>query len=79
MSHLLSETARATHCVPRCKSLMRLKHLEMLELPFKRSSMQCCLGREMDDSVEIKRYIYLRTIAEHKVYAEFDFPALPLN
>ena len=39
MNHFLSETARATHCVPRCKSLMRLKHLEMLELPLKRSSV----------------------------------------
>ena len=32
MSHLLSETARSAHCVHRCKSLMSLKHPEMLEL-----------------------------------------------
>ena len=35
----LSETARAAHCVPRCKSLMSLKHVEMLELPLKRSAV----------------------------------------
>ena len=32
MSHLLLETARAAHCIPRCKSSMSLRHPEMLEL-----------------------------------------------
>ena len=41
--------------------------------------MQCYLRREMGYILEVKRYIYLRTIAKHKVYAEFDFPALPPN
>ena len=39
MSHLLSETARAAHCISWCKSLMSLKHLEMLELSGKRFSV----------------------------------------
>ena len=39
MNHLPSETARAAHCVPRCKSLMSLKHPEMLELSRKRFSV----------------------------------------
>ena len=39
MSHMLSETARAAHCVPRCKSLMSLKHPEMLELSVKHFSV----------------------------------------
>ena len=38
MSHLLSKTARAAHCVPWWKSLMSLKHTEMLELSGKRFS-----------------------------------------
>ena len=39
MIHLLSETARAAHCVSWCKSLMRLKHPDMLELSGKRFSV----------------------------------------
>ena len=39
MSHLLSETARAAHCVPWCNSLMSLKHPEMVELSGKRFSV----------------------------------------
>ena len=39
MSHLLSETARVAHCVPRCNYLMSLKHPEMLELSVKRFSV----------------------------------------
>ena len=39
MSHLLSKTARAAHCVSWCKSLMSLKHPEMLELSGKRFSV----------------------------------------
>ena len=39
MSHLLLETARAAHCVPRCKSLMSLKHPEMLDWSVKRFSV----------------------------------------
>ena len=39
MNHLLSETARAAHCVARCKSLMNLKHPEMQELSVKRLSV----------------------------------------
>ena len=46
MNHLLSETARAAHCVPRCKSLMSLKHPEMLELSVKRFS---ALSTERDE------------------------------
>ena len=34
-----SETARAAHCIHRCKSLMNLKHPEMLELSVKRFSV----------------------------------------
>ena len=56
MSHLLSETARAAHCVHRCKSVMSLKHSEMLELSVKRFSV---LSTEMNDSVDVKRHIYL--------------------
>ena len=32
MNHLILDTARAAHCVPRCKSLMSMKHPEMPEL-----------------------------------------------
>ena len=39
MSHLLLETARAAHFVPRCNTLMSLKHPEMLELSVKRFSV----------------------------------------
>ena len=35
MSHLLLETARSAHCVPRGMSLMSLKHPEILELSVK--------------------------------------------
>ena len=46
MNHMLSETVRAAHCVPRCKSLMSLKHPEMLELSVKRFSV---LSTERDE------------------------------
>ena len=46
MNHLLSETARPAHCVPRCKSLISLKHPEMLELSVKRLSV---LSTERDE------------------------------
>ena len=46
MSHLLLETARAAHCVPRSKSLMSLKHPEILELSVKRFSV---LSTERDE------------------------------
>ena len=73
MNHVISETARVAHCVLRCKSLMSMKHPEMPEL--KRFSV--CRRREMDDSsVDVKRHIYLRTIAKQKVYAEFDLATL---
>ena len=49
MNHLLSETARAAHCVPWCNSLMSLKHPETLELSGKRR----CLRRDMNDSVDV--------------------------
>ena len=39
MNHLLSETARAAHCIPRCKSLMSLNHPQMLELSVKHLSV----------------------------------------
>ena len=39
MSHMLLETARAAHCVPRRESSMSLKHPEMLELSVKRFSV----------------------------------------
>ena len=39
MRHLLSETARAVHCLSWCNSLMSLKHPEMLELSGKRFSV----------------------------------------
>ena len=32
----------------------------------------CCLLREIDDSVDVKGHIYLRTTAQQNVYAEFD-------
>ena len=44
MSHLLSETSRTAHCVPR--SLTSLKHPEMLELSAKRFSV---LSTERDE------------------------------
>ena len=56
MSHLLSETARAAHCIHRCKYLMSLKHPEMLELSVKRFSV-LSTEREMNDSVDVKRHI----------------------
>ena len=46
MNHLLSETARAAHCVARCKSLMNLKHPEIQELSVKRFSV---LSTERDE------------------------------
>ena len=46
MSHLLLEAARAAHCVPRCESLMSLKHPEMLELSVKRFSVLSTKGDE---------------------------------
>ena len=39
MSHLLSETARAAHCVSWCNYLMSLKYPDMLELSGKRFSV----------------------------------------
>ena len=74
MSHLISETARAAHCISWCKPLMSLKHPEMLELSGKRLSV---LSTErytpMNDSVDVKRHVYLRTIVKLKVHAEFFF------
>ena len=46
MGHLLLETARAAHCVPRRKPLMSLKHPEMLELSVKCFSV---LSTERDE------------------------------
>ena len=46
MNHLLSEIARAAHCVARCKSLMNLKRPEMQELSVKRFSV---LSTERDE------------------------------
>ena len=46
MNHFLVETARTAHCVPWCKSLMSLKHTEMLELLVKRFSV---LSTERDE------------------------------
>ena len=73
MNHLLSETLRAAHCVSWCKSLMSLKHPEMLELPGKRFSVLSTLRRDMNDSADVKRHVYLRTIAKLKVHAEIFF------
>ena len=71
MSHLLSKTARAAHCVPWWKSLMSLKHPEKLELSGKRFSV---LSTERyERQVDVKRPVYLRTIAKLKVHAEFFF------
>ena len=70
MNHLLSETARAAHHVSWCKSLMSLKHPEMLELSVKRFSV---LSTERDERHRgCQEAHYLRTIAKLKVHAEFD-------
>ena len=37
---------------------------------------RCCIRREMNDSVDVKRHMNLRTIAKLKVYAEFDLATL---
>ena len=58
MSHLFPETARAAHCVPRCKSLMSLKHPEMLELSVKRFSV---LSTERDGRQYGCQEAHLRT------------------
>ena len=71
MSHLLSETARAAHCASWCKSLMSLKHPEMLELSGKRFSV---LSTERyERQCGCKRHVYPRTIAKLKVHAAFFF------
>ena len=70
MIHLPLKTARSAHCVPRCKSLMSLKHPEILELSVKRFSV---LYTDRDErQCVVKRHINLRTIAKLKVHAELD-------
>ena len=77
MNHLFSETARASHCVPRCKSLMSLKHPEMLELSVRRLSV---LSTERDEQQRGCQEAHLiRTIAKLKVHAEFDLAILSLK
>ena len=46
---------------------MSLNHLEI------ESVSRCCLRRDMNDSVDVKRHVYLRAIAKLKVHAEFFF------
>ena len=68
MNHLLSETARAAHCVPRCKYLMSLKYPDMLELSVKRFSV---LSTERDGRQCGCQEAYLLTnIAKQKVHAD---------
>ncbi len=51
------------------KSLMSLKYPEMLELSVKRVTV---LSTDINNSVDVKRHINLRTIAKLKVHAKFD-------
>ena len=73
MSHLLSETARAAHCVHRCKSLMSLKQPEMLELSVKRFSV---MSTERDERQCVCQEAHLPKNHCKTVHAEFDMATL---